>query len=134
MKVSAQIKKAWREALKVQKRAYAPYSNYKVGSCLMAGTKFFVGCNVENASYGATICSERSAILQAVSSGVKKFSGLVVVTKNDGVPCGQCLQVISEFCGPDFPIYTGSPRGIHQRLLLKELLSFGFRRKDLQKK
>lgn len=78
--------------------SYSPYSNYKVGAALLAESgEIFTGTNIENASYGATICAERTAILKAVSEGFKEFKALAIFTKDVGFPCGNCLQVISEF-------------------------------------
>jgi cytidine deaminase len=97
-----------RSALAASRKSYSPYSKFPVGAALMAdGGKVFTGCNVENASYGLTICAERVAIMKAVSEGRRKFKALAVVGgRNKAVPpCGACLQVLAEFCGPDFPIF-----------------------------
>ncbi len=86
-------------AAEVRENAYAPYSGYKVGATLLTESgKVFRGCNVENASYGLTICAERNAIIGAVASGERKFKQLVIVAEGSTpFPCGACLQVISEF-------------------------------------
>lgn len=87
-------------ALDVQKRAYAPYSKYHVGAALWTAAKVvYVGCNVENASYGLCCCAERSAIAAMVSAGQRDLAALAVVTTGDapGSPCGMCRQVLSEF-------------------------------------
>jgi cytidine deaminase len=93
-------------ARNVQAQAYAPYSNFRVGAALEAtdGT-VFLGCNIENASYGLTICAERAAICAAVSAGVRRFRRAVVVSDVDppAAPCGACRQVLAEF-GLDLPI------------------------------
>ena len=98
-------------ALEARKNAYAPYSEYKVGACLItADGKYYTGCNVENASYGATNCAERTAVFKAVSEGVKDFKAIAVAGSGNGdfsrpcTPCGACLQVLSEFCGDDMVI------------------------------
>ena len=93
------------EALKVRDHAYAPYSKYRVGAALLAGSgNIYTGANVENASYPLTICAERAAIAAAVSKGERKFDAIVVATKNGGSPCGACRQVMAEFA-PDMKVF-----------------------------
>ena len=135
LKISLDLQKTYREAVKVRLRAYAPYSNYRVGSALMIGKKIFAGCNVENASYGATICAERSALVAAKAqmSGSMKPRFIVVVTgnKKPATPCGMCLQFMAEFCPDTFPVYLGNPDGIQTMLTLGELMPYAFRREKL---
>ncbi len=88
--------------------AHAPYSKYEVGAALLTkdGT-VFTGCNVENASYGLTICAERVAVGAAVAAGQVKFEAIAIVA-DDGpapFPCGACRQVLAEFCTPELPVY-----------------------------
>jgi cytidine deaminase len=106
-------------ARSVQARAYAPYSKFRVGAALEATDgRVFVGCNIENASYGLTICAERAAICAAVSAGATKFRRAVVVSDVDppAAPCGACRQVLAEF-GLDLPVEgVGSKRTVSWRL------------------
>jgi cytidine deaminase len=99
-------------ARSAQAQAYAPYSNFRVGAALESvdGT-VFTGCNVENASYGLTICAERAAISAAVGAGARKFRRAVIVSDVDppAAPCGACRQVLAEF-GLDLPIEGVGPR------------------------
>lgn len=98
-------------ARKAARASYSPYSHFPVGAALVSKTgRLFTGCNVENASYGLTICAERVAVMAAVAGGCRKFKALAVVGGRGEAarPCGACLQVLSEFCGPDFPIYLAS--------------------------
>ncbi|MEI6564552.1 MAG: cytidine deaminase [bacterium] len=94
-------------AAQAAKRTYSPYSNFPVGAALLTASGIvFVGCNVENASYGLTLCAERVAVMKAVSEGEPEFEAMAVVGGRGkaALPCGACLQVLAEFCGPEFPI------------------------------
>jgi cytidine deaminase len=88
------------EAIQAAEFAYAPYSSFKVGACILTKSgKIFTGCNIENASYGATNCAERTAVFKAVSEGETEFEKIAVVNSKGGLtqPCGICRQVLSEF-------------------------------------
>lgn len=113
-------------ARKARKKAYAPYSHYKVGAALLgkSGT-VYTGCNVENASYGHTVCAERTAVLKAVSEGETEFEAIAVVTKNGGSPCGACRQVLSEFA-PKLTIYIADKDGKYRTTTLAKLLPDSF--------
>ena len=88
------------KAIKMRSLAIAPYSNYKVGAAVLTKSgKIFGGCNIENSSYSLTICAERVALFKAISNGETKFKALSVSTKNAGMPCGACRQVIWDICG-----------------------------------
>lgn len=98
-------------AKQASENSYSPYSKFKVGAALLCrdGT-VFLGCNVENVSFGATNCAERTAIFFAIINGHREFSKIAVVGMSDGKikdftpPCGICRQVLKEFCGSDFSI------------------------------
>lgn len=121
-------------ALSARKSAYAPYSGYAVGAALMtAEDKVYLGGNIENASYGATNCAERTAFFKAVSEGERRFAaiaiagGIVGETPVDyAYPCGICRQVMQEFCGPDFLIFVVKSEADYQVYTLRELLPHGF--------
>ena len=88
------------KAIEMRCKALAPYSNYKVGAAILTKSgRIFGGCNIENSSYSLTMCAERVAIFKAVSEGETKFKALSVSTKNAGMPCGACRQVIWDICG-----------------------------------
>lgn len=109
--MNAELLKA---ALEGQKNAYAPYSGKLIGAAvLMDNGKIYGGCNVENASYGGTVCAERTAIFKGISDGAKKIKEVLVVSseKNPWPPCGFCRQVIAEFASPETPIHLTNPQG-----------------------
>ena len=105
----------------VRERAYAPYSGFRVGaSVLTTSGRIFTGCNVENVSFGLTVCAERAAITSAVANGDSEIAALAVVTEGPVVfPCGACLQVIQEFSGTESPVIVSATLGgqIETRLL-----------------
>ncbi|MGB9769593.1 MULTISPECIES: cytidine deaminase [Caldisericum] len=121
------------KAIEAMNKAYAPYSKFKVGAALLTKSgKIFTGCNIENSSYGASICAERVAIFKAVSEGEYEFELLVVATKTDepSPPCGICRQVISEFSN-DLPIILVNEKGSIIETNIKELLPFPFLKEKL---
>ena len=96
-----------RTAIEASKRAYAPYSKFKVGAALLAEDgRVFTGCNVENASYGLTNCAERTAVFKAVSEGATRFKAIAIAggVGDVAMPCGACRQVLAEFCPPEAPV------------------------------
>ncbi len=114
-------------ARSAQARAYAPYSKFRVGAALEGvDGAVYLGCNVENASYGLTICAERAAVCAAVSAGATRFRRAVVVTEVDppAAPCGACRQVLAEF-GLDLPIDGVGPKAV-VRWRLADLLPSAF--------
>lgn len=121
-------------ALVAQSRARAPYSHFNVGAAVLCGSgAVHAGCNVESASYGATICAERSAVVGAVAAGEKAIGVCVVVTPtaDPSSPCGICRQLLAEF-GPDMEIYAASSRsdGVYAARL-SDLLPLAFWAKNL---
>lgn len=112
----------------MRERAYAPYSHYQVGAALLDDQgRVFTGCNVENISYGLTICAERTAIVKMVSEGGRRIRGLAVATRDGGTPCGMCLQTIAEFAEGDLGIICVSEDGSRQEFTLADLLPHRFK-------
>mgnify|MGYP006157778437 FL=1 len=110
-------------------QAYAPYSKFPVGVAVLAASgKIYSGCNVENASYGGTVCAERNAIAAAVVAGERQFRALVVYTPQAMLtpPCGICRQVIAEFFSPDAPVASYNHLQQQQQWTLGELLPAAF--------
>ncbi|MFD2166665.1 cytidine deaminase [Thalassotalea euphylliae] len=115
--------------------AYAPYSQFKVGAALQVGNgSVYHGCNVENASYGLTVCAERNAIAQAVIDGQQDITALVVYTEQDKLtpPCGACRQVIVEFMEQDATVKAVNHKGEEISWQVKDLLPNAFTPKDLK--
>ncbi len=109
-------------ACAAREAAYAPYSNYKVGAAVLTEDgRIVTGVNVENASYGGTICAERTATVKAVSEGVHRFLAVAVCTSNLGSPCGICRQTLVEFAG-DIPVLLADGRGNVRETTLHHLL------------
>lgn len=122
------------KALKAREKAYVPYSRFPVGAALLTkGGKVYTGCNVENASYGLTMCAERIAIYKAVSEGQKDFLALAVVgdTPDPCSPCGACRQVLAEFA-QDMQVIMANLQGKIQVKKAAELLPGFFCEKDLE--
>lgn len=114
--------------------AYAPYSHFKVGAALLAKDgRVFTGCNIENASYGATNCAERTAIFKAVSEGCLEFEAIAIVASSGDYasPCGICRQVLAEFM-PDGKVILDSNEKGMVTYLVRELLPFGFGSEDIK--
>lgn len=124
---------AYKKASEVRLRAHAPYSKFLVGACfkVKGQEKYIAGCNVENASFGATVCAERVAVWKWVSERAAgeelEFVVLVTDTENPvATPCGMCLQVMSEFVGAEFPLYISNLKGIQKEVRFKEFLPSTF--------
>lgn len=124
--------------LELAQNSYSPYSNYRVSAIVvMKDLKEFNGVNVENASYGSTICAERSAIISAISAGYKKsdFKELHCMCADSNkisTSCFNCRQVISEFFDEDVPVYFYSKNGETKKYLVKELCPYPFNDNDLK--
>jgi len=124
-----------RKAVEARKLAYAPYSGFHVGAALLAKDgRIFTGCNVENASYGLTVCAERVALFKAVSEGAREFLAIAVACgKGPCAPCGACRQVLYEFA-PDLLVIMSDGEGKGWTTAkLFELLPHGFGLKDLDR-
>ena len=118
-----------RAAGDTRERAHAPYSGFRVGSALRtASGAIFSGCNVENRSYGATVCAERVALASAVAAGDPTPVAIVVITDTSppSLPCGLCLQALSEFAAPELPVRLVNPAGESRDFRLDELLPHPF--------
>lgn len=123
-----ELQKAFASALAAREKAHAPYSKFKVGAALLLEDGTIVpGCNVENSSFGATICAERNAVCATVAKfGKVRAKALVLVTEPAATPCGLCLQVLTEFCPPELPIYPSTPAGPGKAMPLKSFLPHPF--------
>ena len=131
-----------KDLFKIAKEAmttsYAPYSSYNVGAALITKDgKVYKGCNIENASYSATICAERTALFSAIANGEKDFEAICIVGGKNGIitdyamPCGVCRQVLSEFCDANFKIYICINEDDIKDFTLGELLPYSFDKSKL---
>lgn len=123
-----------RRAREVQQNAYCPYSRFRVGAAIAAADgRVFVGCNVESASYGLTICAERMALGAAVAAGARAFERVVVATDAEPPvsPCGACRQLLAEF-GLDLEVIAVGPKS-ERRWTLRELLPDAFGKSSLER-
>ncbi len=121
-------------AYEAMERAYTPYSHFNVGACLKGESgKYYLGCNVESASYTPTNCAERTAVFKAVSEGERNFSAIAIVCsgKNPAAPCGVCRQVLREFCRDDMPVVFADNNRNYIESTLGELLPHSFGPEDL---
>ena len=123
-----------KQAIEAREKSYSPYSKFKVGAAILTedGT-IYEGCNIENASYGLSMCAERTAIFKAVSEGSDSIETVVVVGDTEGPisPCGACRQVIAEFAGKDFTLILANLNGDTKVMTKEEMLPYGFSPKDL---
>jgi len=131
--VNEKYKKLIGEAEQARKKAYTPYSKFKVGAAILTSEgRIFSGCNIENASFGLTICAERVAVFKAISEGFKKFEAIAIIadTLRPCYPCGACRQVILEF-GEDITLIMANLKGDIKINKIKELLPEAFNKNDL---
>src|SRR6185503_9097011 len=115
-------------ALAARENAHAPYSKFRVGAALQdTGGRIHTGCNVENATYGLTLCAERVAVFKAISEGAREFRRIAIAADGETLtpPCGACRQILWEFCG-DIEIVLVNLRGKSETLRLKELFPRAF--------
>lgn len=130
-------KELLKKALAAREQAYAPYSGYQVGAALMGKSgKVYLGFNIENAAYSATICAERAAFCAALTQGEREFERIAIAGGKENAdsfvpPCGVCRQVMAEFCKDDFEIIWGNEEEWECHTLA-ELLPFGFNHKNLE--
>lgn len=116
-------------ARKARERAYCPFSRFKVGSAIRTEDgHVFAGCNVENRTFGLTVCAERVAILSAVAQGQRKLAAVVAITDTEppSPPCGQCLEVMTEFGTPELPVLLANVQGDVEEYRLRDLLPHPF--------
>lgn len=115
------------KAIEAQKKSYSPYSKYPVGAAILTKSgEIYLGCNVENASYGLTNCAERTAVFKAVSEGHREIEAVAVVTRDGGMPCGACRQVLNEF-NPNMEIIAADDQGtVYLETTLDLLLPHAF--------
>ena len=124
------------QAVEAKKFAYVPYSHFRVGAALLTKSgKVYTGCNVENVSFSATNCAERTAVFKAVSEGEREFTAIVVNGDNNDYlpPCGICRQVLAEFCDPEtFQVILANHEQDYRVVTLAELLPGAFRTENLK--
>lgn len=124
------------EAINAREKAYVPYSKFQVGAAILTKEdKLYTGCNIENASYGATNCAERTAIFKAVSEGGKYIKKIAIVgdLKSITAPCGICRQVIAEFSDEDTLVILAKNKDEYVVKKVKDILPFAFTKEDLLK-
>ena len=128
-------------AIEAREHAYVPYSHFAVGAALLTKDgKVYQGCNIENSSYGATNCAERTAFFTAVYQGEREFEAIAIVGGKAGkpvselcAPCGICRQVMREFCKDDFKIFLSKGDGTVLETTLTNLLPLSFSKEDLER-
>ena len=136
LQMPSAVEQAFKLAKRVRKNAYAPYSKFLVGSAIVDSRgRIYAGCNVENASYGATLCAERTAAVQAIADHSQRFDHVVVVTdlEKPVSPCALCLQVLGEFAADDLKVWIANMKGVQSVHAFKDLLPYHFGPSELRK-
>lgn len=133
LEVNSVVKVAYDKAIDIRRNAYAPYSSFLVGAAVkfIDQDEIFVGCNIENASYGACICAEQVAITQGISKTPNSrldFLILATDTNPAACPCGICLQIMNEFATKNFMIYLANLQGIQAAIPFREIMTISFNR------
>ncbi|MGL4525067.1 MAG: cytidine deaminase [Spirochaetia bacterium] len=126
-----QEKKLQQAAIEIAQKAYSPYSGFQVGAAILCDNgQIVVGVNVENPSFGATICAEQNAVTTAISLGIRQFTAIAIYSPHQKesflTPCGICRQVLSEFMLPDTPIYMADAQGNFIMKSLQQIFPFSF--------
>lgn len=117
------------KAIQAKSKAIAPYSNFHVGAALLAQSgKVYIGANIENASFGLTICAERTAVFNALLEGERKFHAIAIAGDSENYlpPCGACRQILMEFCGKDLDVIMVNNIGDSKKMKMNELLPLSF--------
>ncbi len=130
-----EIKNMLRLANDAMDRAYAPYSQQRVGACIKgASGAYYLGCNIENSSYAATECAERLAIFKGITEAERSFEAMSIVSSSAQItiPCGICRQVFAELCDPDMPVICANRNGKYQIHYVGDLIPLAFRVGDKQ--
>ena len=124
-----ELEKLVKSAIEAKSRSYSPYSNFPVGAALLTEDgKIYLGANVENASYGLTVCAERNAVFKAIIDGEKKFKAIAIAGITDDFlpPCGACRQVLLELCGKDIDVILINSKEETKVYKLNQLIPFSF--------
>lgn len=124
-----EIKQMVKMAVDTRTRAYSPYSKFNVGACIKGESgAYYLGCNIENASFGLSMCAERVAIYKGISDCEKNFQAIAIAADDIHMPypCGACLQVMTEFCKPTMPVIISNRRGDYEVHTLEGLMPFVF--------
>jgi len=130
--IKKEEERLYKAAQTARQNAYTPYSRFPVGAALLTQDgKIYAGSNVENASYGLSVCAERVAVWKAVSEGERAFSALLLAIPH-GTPCGACRQVLAEFCAPEMPIVIYEDGGNRREFALRDLLPEAFTPDNLE--